>query len=570
VAFNNSGNIDVPNASDQLAFVQGTINMNAGSTVTGAGYSLISGGDSTWNIVADVDVQNLWLIGGNNGSNNIIGSGVLNITHSLIWQSGLMRGTGVTNVRPGATVSSFATGGPIYLDARTLNNQGTINGSNGYSLEIMNGGTLNNTGVISATTGSISFINDSTPATINNSGTFYINDGTDNFLEHNIAFNNSGLLDIRSGNFWLRNTATTFNQSAGTTRMIGSGYISAISPLNFQGGQLVAEGGINAPVNNSGATLIVGNPYGSSTGSLTISNNYTQGAGGSLNIDLGGHTAGTEYDQLHVTGVATLAGTLNTTDVNGFVQAVGDQFQVLTYASPAGAFGVINGGDYSATYNTTDLTLAVLSVDSCTTFADVEPGSTFYPFVTCLVNHGVISGYADCTFRPGNNVTRGQLAKIVALAAGYNDPPGAQIFEDVVPDSTFYNYVQNLGSRSIIGGYACGSPNEPCGPASLPYFRPGSDVTRGQVSKITAIAAGLPAPPQEQWTFTDVPVGSTFWTWVESLASMGSIGGYPCGGPGEPCDAQLRPYFRPGNSVTRGQSSKIVANTFFPNCVTRK
>ena len=45
-----------------------------------------------------------------------------------------------------------------------------------------------------------------------------------------------------------------------------------------------------------------------------------------------------------------------------------------------------------------------------------------------------------------------------------------------------------------------------------------------------------------------------------------AISGYECGGPGEPCDSEDRPYFRPNNGVTRGQASKIVANTFSPDC----
>jgi hypothetical protein len=43
--------------------------------------------------------------------------------------------------------------------------------------------------------------------------------------------------------------------------------------------------------------------------------------------------------------------------------------------------------------------------------------------------------------------------------------------------------------------------------------------------------------------------------------------GYACGGPGEPCDGANRNYFRPFNNVTRGQTSKIVSTTFFPDCV---
>ena len=44
------------------------------------------------------------------------------------------------------------------------------------------------------------------------------------------------------------------------------------------------------------------------------------------------------------------------------------------------------------------------------------------------------------------------------------------------------------------------------------------------------------------------------------------MSGYPCGGLGEPCSPNNLPYFRPGNSASRGQTTKIVANTFFPNC----
>ena len=61
--------------------------------------------------------------------------------------------------------------------------------------------------------------------------------------------------------------------------------------------------------------------------------------------------------------------------------------------------------------------------------------------------------------------------------------------------------------------------------------------------------------PSTQQTFQDVPPGSTFWGYIERIAARGFIGGYPCGGPGEPCPGA---YFRPGNNTTRGQLTKIV------------
>jgi hypothetical protein len=237
----------------------------------------------------------------------------------------------------------------------------------------------------------------------------------------------------------------------------------------------------------------------------------------------------------------------------------------VRFESHNGPTGIIN-------INVDDIALnAQTCTQPCTPgqFTDVPPTNTFYPYVTCLVFRGIISGYSDCTFRPNNPVTRGQLSKIVSNSAGFSDPPGAQMFEDVPPGSTFYEWVQRLASRGYINGYPCGGPNEPCGPGNLPYFRPNAGATRGQLTKIVSESAGFTDTiPPTQYGFADVQPNSTFWVYVERLLlnRPGVMSGYQCGGPGEPCDSQNRPYFRPNNPLTRGQTSKIVANTFFPEC----
>jgi hypothetical protein len=58
-----------------------------------------------------------------------------------------------------------------------------------------------------------------------------------------------------------------------------------------------------------------------------------------------------------------------------------------------------------------------------------------------------------------------------------------------------------------------------------------------------------------------VPPGSTFHPYITCLACQGIINGYPCGGPGEPCNIANDPYFRPNNPVTRGQLAKIVSQS---------
>jgi hypothetical protein len=178
-------------------------------------------------------------------------------------------------------------------------------------------------------------------------------------------------------------------------------------------------------------------------------------------------------------------------------------------------------------------------------FTDVAQGSAFYPYVRCLVCGGIISGYpcgspgepcgpdSNPYFRPGNNVTRGQIAKIVSNSAGYLEDPGQQIYEDVPSSNPFYRWINRLSRRGHMSGYPCGDLDEPCGPDKKPYFRPGSSASRGQLAKIVSNAAGLEADPDPQ-VYEDVPPSSPFYPYINRLSRRGVMGGYPCGGEGEP------------------------------------
>ena len=118
-------------------------------------------------------------------------------------------------------------------------------------------------------------------------------------------------------------------------------------------------------------------------------------------------------------------------------------------------------------------------------FSDV-PGPpnahTFYDYIETLANAGVIIGYNDGTFRPGNNVTRGQISKMIVLGANMPiNTSGGPHFSDVPgpPNAhTFYDYIETLANAGVIIGYNDGT------------FRPGNNVTRGQLSKMTALAFG--------------------------------------------------------------------------------
>jgi len=106
-------------------------------------------------------------------------------------------------------------------------------------------------------------------------------------------------------------------------------------------------------------------------------------------------------------------------------------------------------------------------------FSDVYIDSPFYCYIETAYAHNIIHGYTDGTFRPNNNVTRGQLCKIVQLSEGWSDDlTGAPHFSDVVEGNTFYTFIETCYNHGVISGYSDGT------------FRPGNSATRGQICKI--------------------------------------------------------------------------------------
>jgi plastocyanin len=168
-------------------------------------------------------------------------------------------------------------------------------------------------------------------------------------------------------------------------------------------------------------------------------------------------------------------------------------------------------------------------------FLDVSPSDYFYAAVRYLYCAGIISGYADGTFRPYSTTTRGQLSKIVTLAEGWriecSQPPH---FSDVPPGNPFFCYIETAYGHGIISGYADGT------------FRPGNNVTRAQLSKIVVQAEGWHTQCSGPGHFSDVPPSDPFYCYIETAYGHGIISGYADG------------TFRPGASATRGQISKII------------
>jgi VCBS repeat-containing protein len=100
---------------------------------------------------------------------------------------------------------------------------------------------------------------------------------------------------------------------------LNGGSLSSSYTLDIQGGALKGSGNI--------------------TGTVTV------GTSGAVEIELGGTTPGTgagNYDQLNISGSATLSGALKVTVTGGFTPSIGDNFTIMTFASHSGTFATMN------------------------------------------------------------------------------------------------------------------------------------------------------------------------------------------------------------------------------------
>ena len=120
----------------------------------------------------------------------------------------------------------------------------------------------------------------SSPGTFNNAGTFRksVTTGTSTVT---IAFNNTGTVDLQTGTL---SYGGNFTQTAGATVLSGGNLTKTGSAFALQSGDLRGTGTLTGSVSNTGGTV----RPGLSPGCLNITGLYTQGAAGTLAIEVGG------------------------------------------------------------------------------------------------------------------------------------------------------------------------------------------------------------------------------------------------------------------------------------------
>ena len=108
------------------------------------------------------------------------------------------------------------------------------------------------------------------------------------------------------------------------------------------GGTLGGDGTVPATTVQSGGVLSPGDSPGTLTaGSLSLA------TGSTFNEELGGTTAGTQYDQTVIPAGGTVAldsATLNISFLGGFLPTVGQQFTIINNQSGSSVIGTFSQG----------------------------------------------------------------------------------------------------------------------------------------------------------------------------------------------------------------------------------
>ena len=286
----------------------------------------------------------------------LTGGGTVTVTGPVTLAAGFQTGTGTSQFDDNVAMlgaSSRALGG-----GRTMNTTATTSWG----------------GNAAASTNRID-INGS--ATINNSGTWTDSNAADTSIGSGSGgtkvFNNSGTYN-KSGNSRTRLFAAYSN---GGTTTVHDGR------LDFEGaltntGTLAGNGTIETP---SAGFLNDGEiaPGVAGVGALSFDGDLSLASSSMLSFEL---ASSGSFDQLFVSGDATIGGNISILGIGGFAPAIGDEFVVMTFADSIGdqVFGSVNWSGFSPNigfgviYNPDNITLAVAAIPEPSQYAMMLAG----------------------------------------------------------------------------------------------------------------------------------------------------------------------------------------------------
>jgi autotransporter-associated beta strand protein len=340
----------VAGASLEMGVAGDLGSLSGGGDLSNGGFTLTTGSDNS-------DTTFSGVLSGSGGLTKT-GTGTQTLTGDNTY-------TGTTTIGSGTlAIGDGGTSGAIVGD---IDNNSALQFNRSDSLTY--GGNISGAGSLTqAGSGTLTLTGDNSYSggTTISSGTLQLGDGGSSGAIVGDVVDNGVLRFNRSDLF----TFDGVISGAGSVEMVGSGHLvlngvntysggttlsaglleigdinhtgaSLASDVLLTGGVLRGHGTINGALNNLSGTVFPGG----SIGILTVAGNYTQGPGGTLKIEVTPNaTAGIGYDQLYVTGSASLDGAL------GIVVGAGT-YTAGTVYDIVHADGGITGTFASTSYN---------------------------------------------------------------------------------------------------------------------------------------------------------------------------------------------------------------------------
>lgn len=168
-------------------------------------------------------------------------------------------------------------------------------------------------------------------------------------------------------------------------------------------------------------------------------------------------------------------------------------------------------------------------------FSDLNPNADYYQPIVELYNRNIIGQESGNQFRPNEAITRGDAAKMLALALGLS-PSTTQVFSDVdvAKAKDNYSYINALANAGIINGFQDGT------------FKPNERITRGQMAKIITLGYKFGISSSLKNQFQDVSPQNGNAYYIQTLLDLKVTKG------------RTAVTFEPASHVTRGQMATFI------------
>lgn len=222
-------------------------------------------------------------------------------------------------------------------------------------------------------------------------------------------------------------------------------------------------------------------------------------------------------------------------------QASFDSFGLTSLSCPTAAVcaaggdqGIAGASLGSGAVVATTAGTTVTPAPAATGFSDVPATYWAHDAIATLAAQGIVSGFPDGTFRPGDPVTRAAFVKMLDLTLNLHSSGSGTPFTDVSPTAWYAPYVAEAVAAGIVQGSGSSA------------FDPDGTVTREQMAVF--LARGLKLTQTRPLTFTDAgSIDAWAVAGVEEAVEAGYLSGFPDGS------------FQPQGPTTRAQAAKVLA-----------